>query len=105
MALGALTALVEADRVGVRVQLAGVVPVMNAACVDIDGAVSLNVSAGHHGGWGLRHHSGSASFLAASGAAVVVRRTDGTSLVIGAPELDTADTLEALLNRRAGKRP
>ncbi|WP_427018150.1 hypothetical protein ACQCSX_06050 [Pseudarthrobacter sp. P1] len=105
IAIGALSALVTADRSGVKVRLAGLLPVMGAACVDMDAAVALNVSAGRHGGWGLRHHSGSASFLAASGAAVVVRLNDSTSLVIGAPNLDTADVLEALLNRRAGKRP
>ncbi|NVM98444.1 hypothetical protein [Arthrobacter sp. SDTb3-6] len=99
-----LSATVHVDRQRLVVKLAGVVPVIAMACTDVEAAVSLDIKARDYGGWGLRKHSGSESFLAFSGAAVVLRDVRGR-VVLGAPNLDTADDLAAILNRRAGKRP
>ncbi|WP_125612521.1 hypothetical protein [Specibacter cremeus] len=103
--VGFLSALVGVDREGVSVKLAGVVPVITVPSTDVVAAVSLDVAARDYGGWGLRKHDGSATFLASSGAAVVLRLDGGRSLAIGAPDLDVADAAAAILNRRAGKAP
>lgn len=105
LAIGALCATVHVDRRRLVVKMAGVVPVIVTACTDVEGAVSLDVKAGDYGGWGLRRHSGSESFLAFSGAAVVLRTVQAGRVVLSAPNLDAADDLAAILNRRAGKRP
>ncbi len=104
LAIGALCATVHVDRRRLAVKLAGLLPVIVMACTDVEAAVSLDIKAGDYGGWGLRKHSGSESFLAFSGAAVVLRCVLGR-VVLSAPNLDTADDLAAILNRRAGKRP
>ncbi|MGO4382923.1 hypothetical protein [Specibacter sp. RAF43] len=101
--VGALCATVHIDRTALTVKLAGLLPVLVIPCTGIDAAVSLVVAARDHGGWGLSRRGGSASFLAASGAAVVLRQGDGGRAVVGAPDLDTADAAAAILNRRAGK--
>lgn len=100
-----LCATVQVDRTQLTVKLLGFIPALVAPCEGIDVAVSLDVAARDHGGWGLRRHSGSATFLAKSGAAVVIRQNNGGSVVVGAPDLDAADELAAILNRRAGKSP
>lgn len=105
LVVGWLCATVHVDRHRLTVKLAGMVPVIVVPCTDVDAAVSLDIKAGDYGGWGLRRHSGSESFLACSGAAVVLRDVRAGRLVLGAPNLDTADDLAAILNRRAGKSP
>ncbi|WP_150117103.1 hypothetical protein [Arthrobacter sp. ERGS1:01] len=105
LTVAALTATVHVDRSRLMVKLAGVLPVIVVPCTDVDAAVSLDIVARDYGGWGLRKHGGSESFLAASGAAVVVRAGQAGRVVVGAPNLDTADDLSAILNRRAGKGP
>lgn len=100
-----LCATVEVDRERLIVKILGVIPVLVAPCEGVAAAVSLDIVAGDYGGWGLRKHSGSATFLARSGAAVVLRANDGGKVVVGAPSLDVADELSEILNRRAGKTP
>jgi hypothetical protein len=98
-----LCARVAADRAGVRVFMAGVLPVLDCPSISVLGAAATNVTARTHGGWGLRRHGPSSSYLAASGPAVVVRLANDGGSVIGAPDPDRAETLAELLNRRAGK--
>ncbi|MFQ4149121.1 hypothetical protein AAGW05_10545 [Arthrobacter sp. LAPM80] len=105
LAVGMLSATVRVDRRQLTVKLLGVVPVLVAPCEGVDTALSLDIIAGDYGGWGLRRHGASASFLAYSGAAVVLHLTGGASVVVSAPSLDMADDLSAILNRRAGKTP
>jgi len=98
-----LCASVHVNRAELRVKLAGILPVIVIPVSHVDAAVSLQVTARDYGGWGLRKHSGEQTFLAGSGAAVVLRMDDGGRAVIGTPNLDVADEVAALLNRRAGK--
>ncbi|AIY00669.1 hypothetical protein ART_1070 [Arthrobacter sp. PAMC 25486] len=105
LAITMLCATVQVDRRALTVKILGIVPVLIAPCEGVDAAVSLDVVAKDYGGGGLRKHSGSASFLARSGAAVVLRESDGGKVVVGAPNLDLADELSEILNRRAGKMP
>lgn len=105
LVVGMLCATVEVDRAQLTVKLLGVVPVLLAPCQGVDGAVSLDIVAKDYGGWGPRRHSGSATFLTHSGAAVVLRQSNGGKVVVSAPDLDVADDLAQILNRRAGKAP
>lgn len=105
LGIAMLCATVQVDRRQLTVKLLGFIPALAAPCEGVDAAVSLNVAAKDHGGWGLRRHSGSATFLTNSGAAVVLRQSDGGKVVVGAPNLDLADELSEILNRRAGKSP
>lgn len=105
LVVGMLCATVEVDRAQLSVKLLGLVPVLIAPCEGLDAAVSLDIVAKDYGGWGLRKHSGSATFLTHSGAAVVLRQRDGGRVVVSAPDLDIADDLAQILNRRAGKAP
>ncbi|MDJ0316019.1 hypothetical protein [Arthrobacter antibioticus] len=105
LAISMLCATVEVDRSQLIVKLLGVIPVVVAPCEEVDAAVSLNIVAKNYGGWGLRKHSGSATFLTHSGAAVVLRESSGAKVVVSAPNLDIADELSQILNRRAGKSP
>lgn len=100
-----LCATVQVDRERLSVKILGVIPVLLTPCQGVDAAVSLDIVAGDYGGWGLRKHSGSAAYLVRSGAAVVLRINDGGKVVVGAPNLDAADELSEILNRRAGKTP
>lgn len=100
-----LCATVSMDRTQLEVKLLGLIPVLVVPCHSVDAAVSLDVVARDYGGWGPRRHSGSATFLSYSGAAVVLRLDDGGKAVVGAPDLDVADDLSTILNRRAGKKP
>ncbi|NVM94492.1 hypothetical protein [Arthrobacter wenxiniae] len=104
LAVGTLCATVQVDRSSLAVKMAGLVPVIVLACSEVEAAVSLDIKARDYGGWGLRKHRGTESFLAYSGAAVVLRNVRGRA-VLSAPNLDTADDLAAILNRRAGKLP
>ncbi|MGA7205321.1 MAG: hypothetical protein WBX27_11890 [Specibacter sp.] len=105
LVVAALCATVHVDRRQLTVKLAGLVPVVVVPCTDVAAAVSLDIKAGDYGGWGLRKHSGSETFLAYSGAAVVLRTAAAGRVVLNAPNLDAADELAAILNRRAGKAP
>lgn len=105
LAVGVLCATVEVDREQLSVKLLGIVPVLSVPCELVEAAVSLDIVAKDYGGWGLRKHSGSATFLTHSGAAVVLRHSDGGKLALSAPDLDIADDLAQILNRRAGKSP
>lgn len=98
-----LCALVSVDRSSLRVRVGGVLQVIEVPCQSVQGAVSLDIKAGDYGGWGLRKHSGKESFLAYSGAAVVLRTASSGQTVVGAPTLDIADDVSGILNRRAGK--
>lgn len=100
-----LCAVVSVDRAQLTVKALGIIPVIAAPCEDVAGAVSLDIVAKDYGGWGPRKHSGSATFLTYSGAAVVLRMNDGGKVAVSAPSLDVADELSAILNRRAGKAP
>lgn len=105
LVIAMLCATVQVDRRALTVKILGIVPVLIAPCEGVDAAVSLDIVASDYGGCGLRRHSGNASFLARSGAAVVLRQSDGGKVVVGAPDLDLADELSEILNRRAGKTP
>lgn len=105
LVLGVLCATVHVDRRRLSVRMAGLLPVISMPCTAVEAAVSLDIKARDYGGWGLRKHGGSESFLAYSGAAVVLRDTRAGRVVVSAPSLDAADDLAAILNRRAGKRP
>ncbi|MGP9501752.1 hypothetical protein ACT3TS_06010 [Specibacter sp. AOP5-B1-6] len=105
LVIAMLCATVQVDRRQLTVKLLGVIPAISAPCEGVDAAVSLDIAAKDYGGWGLRRHSGSATFLTSSGAAVVLRQNDGGKVVVGAPNLDLADELSEILNRRAGKTP
>ena len=100
-----LCATVHVDRQGLTVKILGFIPALVAPCEEIAAAVSLDIVAKDYGGWGLRKHSGNATFLSYSGAAVVLRMNDGAKVAVSAPNLDTADELSEILNRRAGKPP
>lgn len=100
-----LCATVTMDRTGLEVKILGLVPVLLVPCQNVAAAVSLDIVARDYGGWGPRSHSGTATFLSYSGAAVVLRLEDGGKAVVSVPSLDLADELSALLNRRAGKTP
>ncbi len=102
-AVFSLTALVDADRDGARVLLAGVLPVLHAPTATVEGAAVLDTRARDYGGWGLRRHDATVSFMAASGPAVVVRLDDGTAVIIGAPNREEGDALATLLNKYAGR--
>ncbi|MDJ0357003.1 hypothetical protein [Paenarthrobacter sp. PH39-S1] len=93
-----LTALVDADRDGATVLIAGVVPALHCRAADVQAAAALDTRARDYGGWGLRRRGGTVSYLAASGPAVVVRLESGTAAIIGAPDTDRAEALAALLN-------
>lgn len=105
LVISTLTATVQVDRRQLSVKLIGLLPVLAVPCEGVAAAVSLDIIAKDYGGWGLRKHSGSATFLTHSGAAVVLRGNDGGKVVVSAPDLDLADDLSAILNRRAGKSP
>ncbi len=96
-----LTALVDADRDGVQVLIGGVVPVLRCRTAAVQAAAVLDMRARDYGGWGLRRHGGTMSFLAASGPAVVVRLESGAAAIIGAPDAGRAETLAVLLNGRS----
>ncbi len=98
-------AVVAVDRQQLTVKALGFATVLAAPCEDTMAAVSLEISARDYGGWGLRRQSGSVSYLAYSGAAVVIRQNDGGRVTVSAPNLDVADALSEILNRRAGKSP
>jgi hypothetical protein len=98
-----LCARVKADRRGLRVFVAGVLPVMDVPAGAISAASAADVRAADYGGWGYRNHSGTAAMLVSSGPAVVVRKTDGRSVAVSGGSPDTAARLAEVLTRVAAR--
>ncbi|RAX17796.1 hypothetical protein DC347_03430 [Pseudarthrobacter sp. AG30] len=98
-----LFARVKADRGGLKVLLAGVVPVMDVPAGAISAASAAEVRAADYGGWGYRHHRGTAAMLVSSGPAVVVRKTDGQRLAVSGGTLASAARLADVLTRVAAR--
>lgn len=104
-AIGAafLFARIKADRRGLRVLLAGVVPVMDVPAGAISAASAADIRAADFGGWGYRHHSGTAAMLVSSGPAVVVKKTNGQRLAVSGGSQDSAARLAEVLTRVAAR--
>jgi hypothetical protein len=98
-----LFARIKADRRGLKVLLAGVVPVMNVPAGAISGATAADVKAADYGGWGYRHHDGTAAMLVSSGPAVVVSKTDGQRLAVSGGSPASAARLAEVLTRVAAR--
>jgi hypothetical protein len=98
-----LFARIKADRRGLRVLLAGVVPVMDVPAGAISAASAADIRAADFGGWGYRHHSGTAAMLVSSGPAVVVKKTDGQRLAVSGGSQDSAARLAEVLTRVAAR--
>lgn len=98
-----LFARVTADRRGLKVRLAGLVPVMDVPAGVISAASAADVKAADYGGWGYRHHDGTAAMLVSSGPAVVVRKNDGQQVAVSGGSPDTAARLAEVLTRVAAR--
>lgn len=98
-----LCARIKADRSGLRVLVAGVLPVMDVPAASISAASASDVRAADYGGWGYRNHSGTAAMLVSSGPAVVVRKTDGRSLAVSGGSPASAARLAEVLTRVAAR--
>ncbi|HEX7201623.1 MAG TPA: hypothetical protein VF249_02515 [Arthrobacter sp.] len=98
-----LCARVKADRGGLKVLLAGVVPVMDIPAGSISAASAANVRAADYGGWGYRNHGGTAAMLVSSGPAVVVSKTDGQRLAVSGGSQASAARLAEVLTRVAAR--
>ncbi|HYH78047.1 MAG TPA: hypothetical protein VD841_11185 [Arthrobacter sp.] len=98
-----LCARVKADRRGLRVLVAGVLPVMDVPASAISAASASDVRAADYGGWGYRNHSGTEAMLVSSGPAVVVRKTDGHSLAVSGGTPAAAARLAEVLTRVAAR--
>ncbi|KRE73442.1 MULTISPECIES: hypothetical protein [Micrococcaceae] len=98
-----LFARIRADRRGLKVLLAGVVPVMNVPAGAISDASAEDVKAADYGGWGYRHHGGTAAMLVSSGPAVVVSKTDGQRLAVSGGSQASAARLAEVLTRVAAR--
>ncbi|MGO4235555.1 hypothetical protein [Pseudarthrobacter sp. YAF2] len=98
-----LFARVKADRRGLKVLLAGVVPVMDVPAGSISAASAAEVRAADYGGWGYRHHRGTAAMLVSSGPAVVVSKTDGQRLAVSGGTQASAARLADVLTRVAAR--
>ncbi|MCU1518857.1 MAG: hypothetical protein JWQ75_3578 [Pseudarthrobacter sp.] len=98
-----LCARVKADRTGLRVLVAGVLPVMDVPAAAISEASASEVKAADYGGWGYRNHSGTAAMLVSSGPAVVVRKTDGHRLAVSGGSPASAARLAEVLTRVAAR--
>ncbi|TLM72110.1 hypothetical protein [Pseudarthrobacter sp. NamB4] len=94
-----LCARVKADRAGLKVLLAGLVPVMNVPAGAISEATAADIKAADYGGWGYRHHDGTAAMLVSSGPAVVVSKTDGQRLAVSGGSPASAARLAEVLTR------
>lgn len=101
LAAAFLFARVTADRAGLKVLVAGVVPVMDVPAGAIATAAASDLKAADYGGWGYRHHGGTAALLVSSGPAVVVRKTDGGRLAVSGGSQATAARLADVLTRVA----
>ncbi|UZX03655.1 hypothetical protein F8G81_14335 [Arthrobacter sp. CDRTa11] len=100
---GFLFARVKADRSGLRVLVAGVVPVMEVPAKEISQASASEVRAADYGGWGYRHHSGTEAMLVSSGPAVVLRTTDGHNMAVSGGSPASAARLAEVLTRVAAR--
>ncbi len=98
-----LCARVKADRGGLKVLLAGVVPVMDIPAGSISAASAADVRAADYGGWGYRNHGGTAAMLVSSGPAVVVSKTDGQRLAVSCGSQASAARLAEVLTRVAAR--
>ncbi|TLM86209.1 hypothetical protein FDW83_00065 [Pseudarthrobacter sp. NamE2] len=98
-----LCARVKADRAGLKVLLAGVVPVMDIPAGSISKASAAEVRAADFGGWGYRNHGETAAMLVSSGPAVVVSKTDGRRLAVSGGSQDSAARLAEVLTRVADR--
>ena len=98
-----LFARIKADRKGLKVLLAGIVPVMNVPAGAISGATAADVKAADYGGWGYRHHGGTSAMLVSSGPAVVVSKTDGQRLAVSGGSPASAARLAEVLTRVAAR--
>ncbi|GAB5077043.1 hypothetical protein, partial [Arthrobacter sp. AD-310] len=94
-----LCARVKADRAGLKVLLAGVVPVMDIPAGSISAASAAEVRAADYGGWGYRNHGETAAMLVGSGPAVVVSKTDGRRLAVSGGSQASAARLAEVLTR------
>jgi hypothetical protein len=98
-----LFARVKADRRGLRVLVAGVLPVMDVPAAAISAASAADVRAADYGGWGYRNHGGTAAMLVSSGPAVVVRKTDGHNVAVSGGSPAKAARLAEVLTRVAAR--
>lgn len=98
-----LCARVKADRAGLKVLLAGVVPVMDIPAGSISAASAAEVRAADYGGWGYRNHGETAAMLVGSGPAVVVSKTDGRRLAVSGGSQASAARLAEVLTRVADR--
>lgn len=98
-----LCARVKADRAGLKVLLAGVVPVMDIPAGSISAASAAEVRAADYGGWGYRNHGETAAMLVGSGPAVVVSKTDGRRLAVSGGSQASAARLAEVLTRVAAR--
>ena len=98
-----LFARVTADRSGLRVFVAGILRVVDVPAEAISAADPADVRAADYGGWGYRHHGGTAAVLVSSGPAVVVRKTDGHRLAVSGGNSDSAARLAEVLTRVAAR--
>jgi hypothetical protein len=98
-----LFARVKADRGGLRVLVAGVLPVMDVPAAAISAASAADVRAADYGGWGYRNHGGTAAMLVSSGPAVVVRKTDGHNVAVSGGSPAKAARLAEVLTRVAAR--
>jgi hypothetical protein len=98
-----LCARIKADRGGLKVLLAGVVPVMDIPAGSISAANAADVRAADYGGWGYRNHGGTAAMLVSSGPAVVVSKTDGQRLAVSGGSQASAARLAEVLTRVAAR--
>ncbi len=94
-----LVTRISADRLGLRVYLAGLIPVVRLRAAEIDSAQAADVQASDYGGWGFRREGATTAVLVRSGAAVVVRTADGRKYVLSSPTADSAHHLAELLVR------
>ncbi|HEY8753555.1 MAG TPA: hypothetical protein VIM40_07910 [Arthrobacter sp.] len=98
-----LSARIQADRRGLRVMVAGVLPVMDVPADSISTASAADVRAADYGGWGYRNHSGTAAMLVSSGPAVVVHKTDGHNIAVSGGSPASAARLADVLTRVAAR--
>ena len=98
-----LSARIKADRGGLRVLVAGVLPVMDVPAAAISTASAADVRAADYGGWGYRNHSGTAAMLVSSGPAVVVHKTDGHNIAVSGGSPASAARLAEVLTRVAAR--
>lgn len=98
-----LFARIKADRGGLKVLLAGVVPVMDIPAGSITAASAADVRAADYGGWGYRKHGETAAMLVSSGPAVVVRKADGQRLAVSSGSQASAARLAEVLTRVAAR--